>query len=278
MEGIRELQLCQLNILKEVDRLCEKYSIPYFLAYGTCIGAVRHKGFIPWDDDVDICMLAEDLERLKEHANELREPYFLQCHESDSEYGLMITRIRDSNTTLIEQTEAACDINHGVFMDIYPLFPTYPSSFRAGHKILCSYVYRLCLYGRAPYRHGGLVKIITNTFLSLLTPKMKEKIKKRAYSVMTKETKTDYVSIFYGGDEKVAFKKEWLFPTKKIPFEKKLFPVPNQVEKFLGIEYGDYMQLPPEEKRQVHHDYVLVDLSNSYLVYKGKYYCKGEEK
>ena len=275
MNKLSELQQCQFDILLEIDRICSKHNIPYYLAYGTCLGAYRHHGFIPWDDDIDICMMAEDLERLKEYKEEFLSPYFLQCQETDPEYGPMIARVRDSDTTLIERTEVERDINHGVFVDIYPLFPSYENSKKATRKIICSYIYRLLLYGHAPYNHGGVVKKVANLLLKITPPALKTAIKRHTYAVMRKETNTGFVSILYGGDERVSYKKEWLFPTKKMMFEDYSLPVPGQVEKYLEYSYGDYMKLPPPEKQTVHHDYVFVDVHNSYLKYKGDYYCKG---
>lgn len=119
---VRKLQQAQKTILLELDRVCRKLDLPYCLAFGSSLGAVRHHGFIPWDDDIDVYMRIQDLEKLQENADLFNAGYFLQHHESDSEYGLMITRLRNSNTTLIEKTEIDRDINHGIFIDIYPLF------------------------------------------------------------------------------------------------------------------------------------------------------------
>lgn len=275
MDELYSLQRCQLNILWEVDRVCTKHKIPYFLAYGTCLGAVRHQGFIPWDDDIDICMLEEDLERFKEYAKELKPPYFLQCQETDSEYGLLIARVRDSSTTLIEHTEVTRNINHGVFIDIYPLFPSYSSVAKARKKIFCSFVFRLLLYGKAPFHHGVLLKFIAEGLLRLIPSNAKKTLMKKTYDVMRQKVGTDCYSILYGGDEKVAYANDMLFPTRNLFFEGRTMPVPRQAEKYLQISYGNYMQLPPKDKQKVHHDYEFVDLNNSYLQYKGIHYCKG---
>lgn len=278
MDSIKELQKCQLNILRDVKRVCEKYGIQFFLAYGTCIGAYRHRGFIPWDDDIDICMDWNDLELLKKHASELKSYYFLQCSETDPEYGLMITRIRDSRTTLIEKEEADRDINHGIFIDIYPLFPTYQNGFRASSKVLASYLYRLLLYGKAPYHHGKFVSVIAGTFLKIIPNSISNKLKERCLSVMRKETHNGYLSILYGGHERIAYNKEWLFPTIQMEFEGEEMPVPKEVEKVLSLGYGDFMKLPPEDQRKVHHDYILMDPNNSFRIYKGTQYCKEKQK
>ena len=278
MNEVKALQQCQLNILKDLKRVCEQYDIPFYLAYGTCIGAYRHQGFIPWDDDVDICMLWSDLEKLKQHASELSSRYFLQCNDTDPEYGLMITRIRDSQTTLIEQEEADRDINHGIFLDIYPLFPTYKSNLRALPKIVASYIYRLFLYGRAPYHHGKMIRAVSNFLLTITTASGKKRLQNKCVALMKKENESGYVSIFYGRFVEPVYNKEWLFPTKNMKFENEDMPVPKEVEKVLTLGYGDFMKLPPEDQRKPHHDYIFMDPLNSYKVYKGIKYCREKQK
>lgn len=100
---LRKVQLTQLEILKEVDRICTKHGIKYWLSGGTQLGAVRHNGFIPWDDDLDIDMMREDFNRfLKIARTELQESYYLQDWFTEKAYGLPFAKIRKNNTLFVE--------------------------------------------------------------------------------------------------------------------------------------------------------------------------------
>lgn len=121
-DNLRKLQETELEILLETDRICRKYEILYQLSGGTLLGAVRHKGFIPWDDDVDICMLREDYNRfLSICEKELGEKYFLQTYETDSEFFHSFARIRKNNTLALQRQYKGMDMHHGIFIDVFPL-------------------------------------------------------------------------------------------------------------------------------------------------------------
>ena len=120
--NIKAMQACQLRILVDFQKVCEKNNIRFYLAFGTCLGAIRHQGFIPWDDDIDVFMRVEDIKKLIKLQDQFPSNLYLQTHEKEPEFGLPIVRVRDSNTTLIEADHANRDINHGVYIDIYPLF------------------------------------------------------------------------------------------------------------------------------------------------------------
>jgi len=97
-------------------------NLTYYISYGTLLGAIRHKGFIPWDDDIDVCMPRGDYDRfIKEGSEYLPENYFIQTMESDPKYALNFAKLRDSNTALFEKHVLDVDINHGVFIDIFPV-------------------------------------------------------------------------------------------------------------------------------------------------------------
>lgn len=117
-----ELKKCQLEMLKAFAAVCEKLGISYFLDGGTLLGAVRHKGFIPWDDDIDVGMLRADYERFfAEGQALLPEHYFIQNISTDPQYTANFAKMRDSRTTYIETTLGRKRINHGVFIDIFVL-------------------------------------------------------------------------------------------------------------------------------------------------------------
>lgn len=274
MMDIKELQDCQLEILEEIDRVCQENGLSYCLAYGTCIGAIRHKGFIPWDDDIDILMSAEDFEKFNALASSFRKPFFLQNRHTDKEYGLMISRVRNSNTTLIEKNEAFRDMNHGIFVDVYPLFDCPKGKFAAKSKIWNAMLYRLFLYGVPPKNRGKLMKVGSTVLLAVTPKKVRKSFLDKLYKKLLKPGESGFVSPYYGDSIKRSFPKEWFWPPVRVPFEGKSLPVPADYDSFLRKTYGDYMQLPPVEKQVVHHDFEYVDAHTPYTEYKGKYYCK----
>ncbi len=119
---LRELQLCELQILKDVKRVCDNHRIKYYLSSGTLLGAVRHQGFIPWDDDIDIMMPYDDYRRfLKVAQGELGEQYFVQNSETDDSYAFAYTHIRKNNTAVLRDWDLMNFSHHGVWIDVFPL-------------------------------------------------------------------------------------------------------------------------------------------------------------
>ena len=118
----RQLQLKIVDILVEIDRICKKHDIKYYLAYGTAIGAVRHNGFIPWDDDADIHMFKEDYEKFAEVCkSELGDKFFLQNEQTDKGYKMYLPKVRMNNTAFVESFTKDWDIHHGIYVDIFIL-------------------------------------------------------------------------------------------------------------------------------------------------------------
>lgn len=266
---LKALQLCQLDLLRRLDAVCRKNGLTYCLAFGSCLGAVRHGGFIPWDDDVDVYMPAGDFERLKAIAGVFPEPYFLQTLESDPEYGLMIGRLRNSDTTLVEQGESDRRINHGVFIDIYPLFGCPDHGFRKKKMVLASMFYRLFLYGRAPKNRGEVYRIGSAVLLKLTPKKCREAILCRCYRTMSSARAANGLCSLYGDEAKIVYPVEWFFPVREADFEDLRVFVPADCDRYLTATYGDYMKLPPKEKQVFHHTYEKIDTENSYKTYFG---------
>lgn len=270
----KKLQLEQLKILKELDRVCRELQLTYVLAFGTSLGARRHKGFIPWDDDIDVYMRIEELEFLQKHSRMFGEGYFLQHSGSDSEYGLMISRLRNSGTTLIERTEDDRDMNHGIFIDIYPLFNSPEKGFGARRLVCISMLYRLMLYNRIPRNRGLAMKVGSGILLKLIPKKMKKRLVGRCYKILRNSPKTGHLSSLYGDEADIRYPAGCFFPVQWVPFENGFAPVQADWDLYLKKTFGNYMELPPEEDRKFHHDFVYVDFDHPYKEYKGKYYCR----
>ncbi len=267
------MQECQLEILKALKKVCDEHGITFYLAFGTALGAVRHHGFIPWDDDIDIYMRMEDIERLEEVQKYLPSNLFVQTREKEKEYGLLIARVRDSNTTLIEDDHVDRDINHGVYIDIYPLFYCPESKMKMKIMVISSFLCRLFAYNAPPKNKGGMATKVSKVLLSIIPWKTRRSVADRLYAYITGQPASKYVSNFPDVSLGKRYLDEWFKSPSICEFEGVAMPMPTKPEDYLIYEFGDYMQLPPEEKRQIHHHYVFADFENSYLNYKGIKYC-----
>lgn len=271
----KQLQDAQLRILKEIDRVCAENGLTYWLAFGTILGAVRHHGFIPWDDDIDLFMPVKDAEKLEALQDRFPPNLFVQSRRTEPEHGLMITRVRDSNTTLIEEAEADRDINHGIFVDIYPVYNA-PAG-RFGQKVFLArtLIARLLEYGRVPQTHGTVMKAGSGVLLALVPKRARKRIVDRLYRKIAGQPDSGLLACAWAEYTRNVFPKDWFFPPERLPFEDMQAPVPGAYDKLLTIAYGDYMQLPPAEKRTVHHAFRVLDFERPYTVYRGKEYaCK----
>ena len=258
---IRNLQLCEFECLKEIKRICEKNSIPYFLIGGTLIGAVRHKSFIPWDDDVDVGMLRKDYDTFLEVAQKdiNKEKFFLQTTETENgccDYE--IARVRLNGTHLVENHRENLPLHDGFFVEImaYDDLPKekkkcifYSNYFKYMKKILGI---------RKGYRY-----LVTNNirkrklfyFVANLTRIIPFKIlhnKMKNYHLKYYETNSEKVFLLAGAYNcfKESHLRETVSEYTKLEFEGELFNVPKNYDTFLREQYGDYMQLPPEKKRK----------------------------
>lgn len=271
MYDLKSMQNAQLEIFKQFYTVCQKNDIPVFLAYGTAIGAERHKGFIPWDDDIDVYIFQEDRERLKEACKrELPDNLFYQAVDTDVEYRLAIDRIRNTETTLVEAEEKDRNINHGIYIDIYPLFRCADSKFKYMCQRVSRLLYRLFLYNEKPKNKSGIVAMCSYALLNICPQFLKNKILKSSTEFVERIGSDEKLSVFYGDDEALVYDRHWFDKAVVVPFEDIEAPVPAGDSELLKAQYGDYMQLPPEEKRKVHHNYICVDCNKSYREYVNK--------
>ena len=144
----------------------------------------------------------------------------------------------------------------------------------AKHLVIISMIYRLMLYGVVPKNRGIIMKIGSFVLLKIVPLKLRNYIIKKFYSIIKNTEPTGYLSSLYGDEQNIRYPEDWFFPVQWVPFESVLVPVQADQDQYLSFTYGDYMKLPPKDKQVFHHDYSYIDFENSYLNYKGKYYCK----
>lgn len=255
-EARKKLWKCELDILKKFDALCNEYGLDYFLIGGALLGAVRHQGFIPWDDDVDIGMLRDDYEVFLEHAPAWFDaPYFVQNGYNDSGYFGTIARIRDSRTTGVIWRDAKKDCNNGIFVEIYPIdtVTDNPNKLRLQHiehKILFKLLYQY-QYGDKNNLMGRLSKAIVGHvgFETLYKKWSTVCARYRKEKATFCDSLTAYWDI--GGQR---WYLEDVKDTIYVPFEYIRLRIPRNYDRCLKITYGEYMQLPPVEERGQHHN------------------------
>lgn len=266
----RDVRKVQLNILIKLDEVCRKHGLRYYLAFGTCLGALRHKGFIPWDDDIDVLMPWRDALKLEKLQREFGDELFVQSIRTDKDYRSIAMRVRDSRTTCIEGDEVGLKTNKGIYVDIYPYYECSDNRFVRMIDIMRSNVLKLMVANKVPVNHGKLVKVISRCLLAFLGLFGREKTIDRMFKHL-RSVRGSEILDYYGEDVGIAsaitYPKEWFGEPGKLEFEGMYFNGPTEPEKYMTRRYGDYMQLPPEEKRVVRHTYVVLDPYKSYREY-----------
>lgn len=271
LEKIKE---CELTLLDEFARVCRNNNIHFTLACGTCLGAVRHKGFIPWDDDIDVFVWARDLPRLEQvMQKDIADNFFYQTKESDPDYHMVHPRLRLNGTTALEALNLDYDIHQGVWIDIYPLYEVSPHSLGRVWQKCWALIHSLLAIHRIPTNHGKGGVLAAKLGFVLFDHEWAHNYAKRVISKYNGKN-TDIVCSF--NSIWTIIKREYpaaLFEPIDAQFEGRAMPIPKGYNQYLTIRYGDYMTLPPEAKRHGMHTIIFFDPAHSYLDYKGTKYC-----
>lgn len=270
-EVLREIQLTQLEIVKVVDEICEKENIQYYLCAGTMLGGVRHQGFIPWDDDLDIMLPRDEYTRLMRVLKEkLPKEYWLQTYDTDLDYWQAFAKIRKKNTVYKEKgMEKIPDAKCGIWIDIFPL------DYASKKGTVNLKIRRLLTKGISFSLRRREFKLKYSAFSRRYIPLLvvlefipKKQIKKMQEKIMkqrSNKSKKYLVNLASTYEiDKETYPIEWFEAKERIKFEDTNLNIPKEYDKYLKQLYGDYMKLPPVEKRNGHN---ISEISN--VVLKG---------
>lgn len=268
---LHKLQRIELGILREFDEICEEYGIDYFLCGGSAIGVIRHQGFIPWDDDIDVGMSRKDYDKFLIIAKEkYSHKYTIVNNDNNEFFPLMNTRWGLNGTEY--KTEDLKDIpgEFGIFLDIF-CFDNIPDD----EQLMKRQSTKAWMYGKflvlsgvkepVLYYYGFSAKILKIIFklayyvLKVLHLKSRFFYKKALKQALKyKDYNTERFAYMFDPKRYTSIvNKNDVYPTRKMSFENVMVRVPNKIEKYLEIRYGDYMTLPPKEKRHIHPPYNL---------------------
>ncbi|QSX09590.1 LicD family protein [Alkalibacter rhizosphaerae] len=264
---LRKLQLMQLEALMEVDRVCRKQGITYYLIGGSLIGAVRHQGFVPWDDDIDIAMMRADFDRfVQEGKGELDGRYFLQTPRTDSFFYQSMARVCIMGTYVKESYSEHLKFNKSAYVDIFPLdqVPEDPEQQRKQAKEIRRIDQLIFLKSGYVYNKGFIYskwigkKIVQKVLLPLSFSFLMDKREKTMRRYEESQS-----SLVCSTASRYSYEKQ-IHPASRfgvpvwMEFEGKQLPVPADWDGYLKQLYGNYMELPPVDKRKPeHHVYFL---------------------
>ena len=258
-----KLQNTILIIANEIDRICKEYNIEYFMEAGTLLGAIRHKGFIPWDDDFDIGMRRSEYERfISVCDNALDQSIFTLETSSTPEYAFAFAKIHLNGTNVSEDFSKNVNVHHGIFVDIFP-FDNIPDNpivrrlFLANNHILKNIIWIKCNYGTDQQK-----KRMTYKCLKLIGYLFSvEKLKKTREIIVKKYNCSNTLQCFTSDYPNFHINNEWINTIALYDFEGYKYPGFSSYHDYLTYLYGDYMVLPKTEDRKTHTTH-LVDFGN----------------
>ena len=253
------VRILQMKIVKEIKRICQENNFSFFLDAGSMLGAVRHKGFIPWDDDMDVGMLYPDYKKfIKVASAQLGDEFYLDYYPENNECGLVLAKLRLKDTHYVEANSTKRNSKNGIFVDIFPYFFRPENN---GKKLFQDF--RLLVSAQIFMAQAGMNYWKGNnciTRLKYVPIYIAAKLRSHEFwfskceKIVSEVTKSTIIGVHDG-----ASYRRWCYPASFlkemiwVDFENEKFPIPREYHKILTICYGDYMKLPPIEQRTPGH-------------------------
>jgi len=269
-DDLRKAQLLQLKILKEVHRVCVKNNIKYFLLGGTLIGAIRHQGFIPWDDDIDIGMFRDDYEKFfRICQTELHEEYIVQSRGNDPGYGESQNRILLKNTLWVDAISKNCKYKY-LYIDIFP-YDTVPPGKWAKRIQFAKYCFwQGLMFMKRKYSFPSdsckriLLKIFAPTIIIFMSDRFISSMLDKTITKYNKFTDSkEYTKMLGVLDYFKSINRSPVLENLILhQFEDSEFFIPEAYDEMLCRTFGDYMTLPPDEERNPHHSIIKYDFGD----------------
>lgn len=267
-EKLRQLQLTQLEILKVFDTFCRKHNLRYSLYAGSLLGAVRHKAFIPWDDDLDVCMSRADYDRfIALWQQEKPSGYILQNKENTPAFWQSFTKIRKDHTTFLQFETERNKFHTGIFLDVFPID-------RIPNRKLNRYLfkwncmkYQLLTREFVPPKANTIVRLGSYIILVFTPKSQRESKRQKVLKQITKYNEQSHLetaAIETMASLRKTFAPDMLDTYVDLPFEDGRFMCFAGWDDHLRRKFGDYMQLPPEEERAWKHHPIIIDFEHNY--------------
>lgn len=268
---MNELQICEFEILKEFIDICDKLNLQYFMLGGSALGAVKYQGFIPWDDDIDVGLYREDYNKfVKEAPNYLSKNLFLQNYRTDANFAHIYSKLRNSNTTYIEKNAAHLNINHGVYIDVFPL-DGYPKDSKKQSKLeKKKRIYKFIHESNFRYKRSNKEEFVVRALRLFGVSKWTKGILKKYEQMIACCSVLDSEIICNHGNWKGKLEyvpKRYYGKGTRVTFENIQVRIPECYDEYLTQKYGDWRLELPLEEQKGHHYYEICDLERPYTYY-----------
>lgn len=253
---LRQIQLIQLEMLKEVDRICRLCGIHYNIIAGTLLGAVRHRGYIPWDDDADIALLREEYEKFRSACEKELDHsrFYFQDHRNTTGYRWGYGKLRRKGTVFLRENQEHMPYEQGIFIDIFPLDGVSDNKIiRTCQNIHCYCIRKIMWAPVGKVASKGILlkhwyRILECIPVNILYGHYGRYVRRLG----RKKTKWVRILTFPTPNKEYGYLRKWYENSAKISFENEIFSSIKDYDAYLSFKFGDYMKLPPVEMRKTH--------------------------